>query len=187
MLFPKAYVPFLLVILVFIQCTKPKVHYLRPILSVTPESRELFGCRINGKPFAPMAVDSSSMGRCVYHQVYNGEAGYRFEITGNRHESACGFFSLSIILDSVEVRRGQGYELGSPGAKKNFAKYFIVRDCSQGSEEIYTSDEIPGILIITKFDENKKIVHGTFDFKMKDANGNLYRISDGIFDRHFAN
>jgi hypothetical protein len=182
-----AYSPFLLLIPVFIQCTKPTVHYLRPIALVTPESRELFGCRVNGKPFSPLATDSASLGSCTNYNVYNHTSGFRFEITANRHESACRFFSLSIVLDSVEVRRGQAYALGSPGIKRNYARYTLLSDCSQSSQELYTSDDLPGTLMITRYDTFKKVVHGTFDFKVKDHQGNLYRISDGIFDRHFKN
>ena len=188
LLLRKAYVPFLLLVVpVFMRCTKPKIHYLRPIVLATPDSRELFGCRINGNPFSPQATDSASMGSCTNRKVYNNASGYRFEITANRHESACRFFSLSIVLDSVEVRRGQAYALGSPGAKKNYARYSFISDCSQGSKELYTADDLPGIVVITKYDTLKKVVHGTFDFKIKDHLGNIYRISDGIFDRHFKN
>src|ERR1700755_890135 len=117
---------FLLVALIpFLQCTKPTIHYLRPIVLVTPDSRELFGCRINGIPYSPQASDSASLRTCYYTQVYSGDSGYVFSITGNRFETACEFFSVTIMLDSSYLRRGKAYRLGTPGAGKNYGAYFM--------------------------------------------------------------
>lgn len=187
MLFSKAYLLLFLLVLVFSQCTKPTVHYLRPIPMVTFDSRELFGCRINGEPYSPQAADSASLGSCSYYPTYEGDQGFRFQINGDRHEASCRFFSLGIILDSIELRAGASYVLGSPGVRKNYGKYLLVTECSQPAVELLTSDDVPGIVTITSYDRTKKIIRGVFDFKVKDPDGNLYRISDGVFDRHYTN
>lgn len=173
-------------LLLFAQCTKPTIHYLRPTILITPDSRELFGCRINGKPFEPLAKDSATMGNCNYTaEVYRGDSGAVFQIKGNRFEQTCGFYTVGITLDSVYLRRGETYILGSPGLKKHYGSYTINTDCSQTAEELFTSDDTPGIITITKFDQNKKVITGTFDFKVKDKNGYVYRMSDGVFDRYY--
>lgn len=166
-------------------CTKPKVHYLQPVVSVTPDSRELFGCRINGRPYSPEALDSSSLGGCTYTQFYADRTGKVFQIFGDRHETGCRFFSLGIMLDSIELKVGTRYVLGTPGTKKNYGWYFITDECGEPRSELYTSDDLYGEVIIDMFDPVRKIVRGSFGFHMKDKDGNIYRVSDGIFDRHY--
>jgi hypothetical protein len=172
--------------LVLAGCTKPKVHNLRPIVMVTAESRELFGCRINGKPFSPMASDSALLGNCTYARTYDGEQGFTFQISGNRQESHCEFASVTITLDSIELKADTVYKLGTPGVRKNFAEYFVIKDCALTGKSLYTSDDLYGELTITRLDTFKKVVNGSFDFKMRDENGNIIRMSDGIFDKHYT-
>lgn len=178
---------YFLVAMSFVHCTKPTIHDLHPIVLFTPESREFFGCRINGKSYSPKAADSASLGSCSYNIAYAGNSGGVFNINGDHHESACRFFSLGITLDSIALENGKTFRLGSPGPKKNYGWYAFYTACSQQMVKIYTSDELEGEVTITRFDPDKRIVTGTFDFRLKDANGNLYRVSDGIFDRHFKN
>ena len=101
--------------LFFMHCTKRKVHDLHPRPQSTFESREIVECLINGRTFRPMAIDSASMGSCTYRQAYTGDAGYIFELTSNMHESPCVFSSITIYLDSIELRQGIYYSLGTPG------------------------------------------------------------------------
>jgi hypothetical protein len=167
-------------------CTKPTVHYLRPVVLVSPDSREFFGCRINGHPFSPVAPDSSALGSCTYTPYYRGDSGWVFKISGNRHEEDCAHYTVSITLDSVHLEVGKTYHLGSPGPKKNYGSYAFVPGCSRQKVELFSFDERPGIITITKLDRNKKIVTGTFDFRVRDQNGFIFRMSDGAFDRHYG-
>ena len=169
----------------FPQCTKPKIHYLRPVVTVTPDSRELFLCRINGMSYSPEALDSASLGGCTYSEVYSGESRWVFQIYADRHETGCRFFTVGIMLDSIVLKERTRYVLGTPGKKKNYGWYFRTTECGQPREEIYTSDDLYGEIFIDRFDPVRKIVTGTFDFNSKDKNGNIYRVSDGVFDRHF--
>ena len=178
---------FLLLLTVVFGCRKPPVHYLRPIANNTRDSREVFGCRINGIPFIPLATDSASMGTCTYRKTYNDGEGFVFRINGDRHESACEFSSITIVLDSIQLAEGMMYPLGSPGNRKNYAIYFIVKECADTGEEIFTTDDLFGYLRVDRINIEKQIVTGTFDFKVRDKNGNLYRMSDGVFDRHYTN
>lgn len=177
----------LLVLSAFTRCTKPAVHYLRPIPMITRDSRELFGCRINGIPFSPLATDSSSLGTCTYRKAYDTKEGFIFRINGDRHESACAFSSVTIVLDSIGLEEGKTYTLGSPGAKKNYAVYFIVKECGNTGEQMTTADDLYGYVKIDRVNHEKQIVTGSFDFNVRDENGNLFRMSDGVFDRHYTN
>jgi hypothetical protein len=153
---------------------------------VTAESRELFGCRINGKPFSPMAPDSALLGSCTYARTYHGEQGFTFQLSGNVHEANCEFASVTITLDSIELEADKVYKLGTAGARKNYAEYFVIKGCGLTGTSLYTSDDLYGELRITRFDSFKKVVNGSFDFKMRDENGNIIRMSDGTFERHYT-
>lgn len=167
-------------------CTKPKVHVLRPIALISPDSRELFGCRINGKPFSPAATDSASLGNCTYLRTYEGSAGFTFQISANQHENSCRFSNITITLDSIELKQDKTYRLGTPGLRKNYASYLVVGGCGESGKTIYTADDLYGEVTITRLDVHKGIANGTFDFKMRDEFGNIIRMSDGIFDRHYT-
>jgi len=165
-------------------CTKPKVHELRPIEYVTFDSRESFGCRVNGRLFSPKAADSSLMGDCSYRVTY-ADASRVFQITANRSEADCRYISITITLDSVDFSNVTRYRLGSPGLKKNYAQYSFIRHCSADKVDIFTSDDIFGVVVITRYDPQKKIVRGTFEFSLRAPDGFMYNVSDGVFDRHY--
>jgi hypothetical protein len=173
--------------LIFFACTKPHIHKLTTANTDTPESRELFGCRVNGIVFNPHSIGQTSLGICYYIPVYTGDAGKVFQISGDRQESVCRNFSVSITLDSIQLQEGKTYVLGNNGDQKKFGKYLILKDCTAPPIELFTSDNDPGEITITRFVPEKGIVRGTFAFVVRDDNGNVYRISDGIFDRHFIN
>lgn len=167
-------------------CTKPPVHHLPPLTTFTPESRELFGCRINGKVFNPRAADSSLLGDCEYKPVYAGASGRVLRVHAIRHESECASVIISFTLDSVRLEEGATYFLGTKAAYKHHGAYSVMTGCSTSPVELLTRDGDYGIVTITKFDPDKKVVTGVFDFKVRDALGNVYRISDGVFDRHYS-
>ncbi|MBO0329558.1 hypothetical protein [[Muricauda] lutisoli] len=48
-----------------------------------------------------------------------------------------------------------------------------------------TSDETPGLLTITRFDLQEFIVSGTFEFAVKDKEGNTLNFTEGRFDLKF--
>jgi hypothetical protein len=176
----------LLIAVILSGCTKPIIHNLPSLVTETPESREFFGCRINGIPYSPASAQSVQ-GRCYYGSVYSGDMGWVFQINGDRRESDCKTFSVGITLDSTVLKQGKTYSLGKEGLQKNFGSYFITAGCWEQRVELYSNDSIPGQVTITEYDPDKRVVTGTFSFVVLDKFGNVYRISDGIFDRHYIN
>lgn len=168
-------------------CTKGKVHDFFPRPATTHEVREFFGCRINGLSFIPKASSESLLGNCTYKNVYGNPSGWTFQITSNRQESACRTISVSITLDSIELQEGKTYLLGTEGSKKNYAMYSIIPDCLQDKLELYTKDDKPGQITISKYDVDRGFVSGTFFYSVQDANGKVYRVSEGIFDKRLTN
>jgi Family of unknown function (DUF6252) len=168
-------------------CTKT-VHYRPRNIIDTIANREVFACRINGVPYVPKSASKELMGSCIFRTVYTGAAGSYLEVNGYRHGLECKTFSVSITLDSIQVHEGSTYILGSKGTKKNYGTYFFMNTCTNnGTVELYTTDENPGQLTITRFDPAEQFITGTFSFQVRDKqSGRLYNISDGDFKRRFT-
>lgn len=172
------------IMVLFTACTKT-VHDRRSLATVTPESREYFGCRINGRGFVSEASRNNVSGFCTYRIEYDKTGGRIFQLFSDKFESNCKSSTVGITLDSAELVVGKRYNLGSKGAKKNYGTFFIVPDCAQGRIEFNTTEGTNNYVIIKKFDPIKKVVTGIFNFIVSDEQGNSYQITDGIFDRHF--
>jgi hypothetical protein len=187
----KQFHPYLLLFLSFIilvctTCTKT-VYDRRSRSTQTPESREFFGCRVNGMPFLSEASTGDVQGSCTYVTKYKDDYGV-FQIYSDRSGTDCRSYTVGITLDSVQLEEGKTYFMGTQGSKKKFGSYFFTPGCAQSRVDVYTNDTIrPAQITITKFDPIKKVIMGTFYFVVSDDKGNEFRISDGIFDRHYTN
>lgn len=165
-------------------CTKT-IHDRRSRVTVTPESREFFGCRVNGIDFVSEASTGNVSGFCTYMITYEKTAGYTFELFSDKSETICKTSTVGITLDSVQLVEGKRYDLGSRGDKKNYGTYILVPECFHEKIEMNTVDGLDNYVIIQTLDTVKKVVTGIFNFSVSDAQGNTYQITDGIFDRHY--
>ncbi len=165
-------------------CTKT-VHDRRSRVTVTPDSREYFGCRVNGGDFVSEASTGNVSGFCSYMIKYEKTGGYTFQLFSDKFETSCKNSTVGITLDCVELVVDKRYDLGSKGEKKNYGTYFLVPDCFNDRIEMNTTEGTNNYVIIKKFDPVKKIVTGIFNFTVSDNQGNTYQITDGIFDRHY--
>lgn len=167
-------------------CTKTIVHDRRRNVTDSPESREFFGVLVNGRGFVSEAATNNVSGYCTYTLNYPGEAGHTFKIFSDYRVDDCGSITVGIVLDSVELRPGATYTLGTPGVKKFSGTYMNV-PCAQSRVDLFTNDSVrPAQLMIKRVDTVKHIVTGTFTFVVEDEFGTQYQISDGTFDRHYT-
>ena len=173
------------VIVFFLTGCRKTVNYNRqPVVTITPESREYFGCRINGRSFISEARTNNVKGSCSYVRTYSDNS-HTFTIISQKFDSNCGSATITITLDSVQLAAGQAYVLGKKAPRSNYATYQFVPGCNQGAVEVSTSDEFKGMVNISSIDFTKKVIKATFHFSTKDATGKDYSIADGYFDRHF--
>jgi hypothetical protein len=153
-----------------ISCTKdstPKdpVDTLPPI---TQTGEDTFACLINGKPFF------SSKGERGANYSFGTLTIFGF----NRSDTG-------IILTGLEIVGGvtEGeYSLGLRSSGKYSALYLIRGGIDLRTE---TLNEHLGIITITRFDLKEFIVSGTFEFSVKDNDGNTLNFTDGRFDLKF--
>jgi hypothetical protein len=173
----------LLFIFLFISCNKT-IHDRRPKETDTPESREYFGCRVNGADFVSEARTGNVSGACRYTPTYDSVS--VFHIVSNQLGPDCSTATIEIVLDSVQLKEGKSYFLGAPGKKKNYATYSIISGCSEPVSEYATTDDTFGVVRIRKFNPDLRVVSATFFFTVMNADGDGVQIADGYFDRHFT-
>jgi hypothetical protein len=167
-------------------CTKTIVHDRRRNVTDSPESREFFAVLVNGRGFVSEAATNNVSGYCTYSSNYAGKAGHTFKIFSDYRIDDCGSITVGIVLDSVELRPGMTYTLGTPGAKK-FSGAYLSAPCSQSRVDLFTNDSVrPAHIMIKRVDTVKHVVTGTFTFVVQDEFGTQYQISDGTFDRHYT-
>jgi len=140
---------------------------------ITQTGENTFACLINGKPFF-----SSSDRRASYTFA---DGAYTFGVSGSRHDDI-GLRTVSIQGIDVEPLAEGTYILKSEISGNFSAIYIIGRGLVLDTG---TTDKTPGLLTITRFDLQEFIVSGTFEFSVKDGDGNTLNFTDGRFDLKF--
>ena len=136
-----------------------------------------FGCLINGEPF----VDISGRFNCFY-QLVDGK--YYFAIGAEDNDRLPQNIYLS--LNALELKEGKLYNLNLDIENSAYAGAgftFSIGD----SFGVYTNSQNTGEMKITKFDLEKRIVSGTFSFKLEHPKtGEIVKITNGRFDSLFT-
>jgi len=141
---------------------------------ITQTGENTFACLINGKPFF------SSSDRRAFYTFADGA--YTLGISGSRTDGI-GLRSINLVaLDIVQGVTEGSFPLSTRASDGYSARYTIGGGLTLDTG---TKDENPGILTITRFDLEEFIVSGTFDFSVKDEEGNTLNFTDGRFDLKF--
>ena len=141
---------------------------------ITQTGENTFACLINGKPFF------SSSDRRAFYTFADGA--YTLGISGSRTDD---IGLRSILLAGIDIEEGVQpgtYPLKSEKSGNFDATYLIDGGVTL---KVSTTDNVPGQLIITRFDLEEFIVSGTFEFSVKDEEGNTLNFTDGRFDLKF--
>ena len=141
---------------------------------ITQTGENTFACLINGKPFF------SSSGRRASYTFADGA--YTLSISGWRNDD---IGLRSILLSCLDINGGVkegAFPLTTRISDGYSARYTIGGGLTLDTG---TKDENPGLLTITRFDLEEFIVSGTFEFSVKDEEGNTLNFTDGRFDLKF--
>ncbi|MFN3136971.1 MAG: DUF6252 family protein [Allomuricauda sp.] len=153
------------------EAPKDPVDSLPPI---TQTGENTFACLINGKPFF------SSRERRAFYTVADGA--YTLGISGSRTDDM-GLRSINLVaLDIINGVTEGSFPLTARASNGFSARYTIGGGITLDTG---TTDETPGLLTITRFDLEEFIVSGTFEFSVKDDEGNTLNFTDGRFDLKF--
>lgn len=164
-------------------CTKT-VHDRRPTATNTPESREYFGFVLNGRHYISEASTNNVSGTCTFTSI--STSAITFKIESSHSAPNCVGGTISITLDSVELKEGETYVLGTPGARKNYLTCFFANQCSKPAVELATKDNLFGFIKIKKYRPDIKVIQGVFSCIVTNGKDVTYQIADGYFDRHYT-
>ena len=141
---------------------------------ITQTGENTFACLVNGKPFF------SSRERRAFYTFADGA--YTLGISGSRTDDI-GLRSVNLVaLDIVEGVTEGSFPLTTRASNGYSARYTVGGGLTLDTG---TTDNTPGVLKITRFDLQEFIVSGTFEFSVKDNDGNTLNFTEGRFDLKF--
>lgn len=150
----------------------------------TQTGARTFGALVNGEAFIPSG--SALAGPYLQCNYIYMNGGYYFLLMGSTNDSNHNVQRISLFTNSLAVKEGQILKLNSSTeiGKAGGERLLIT---GYGNENSYkTNANVTGELHITKLDEIKQIVSGTFFFDAINASGDKAHVTDGRFDMQYT-
>ncbi|MBZ9631725.1 hypothetical protein LB465_13125 [Salegentibacter sp. LM13S] len=166
-----------LILILSISCSKDESceNPIECLPAKTTTGEGTFGCLVNGKAF----VEKNNYFNCYYQFV---DDGFYFSLSAEDENQIIS----QIIIGSVKskIEEGEKYNLSENSEGNHYG------ECSVNLNEHYdvtTKSGGFGFLEITKFDEEKRIVSGIFEFDIiNPETGEIIKIREGRFDTLFT-
>lgn len=158
---------------------QPPTNPIDLLPPATQTGAQTFGCLINGEVFIPPRFGNNAP-RAFYQFV---DGGYTLSVYGSI-SGGPNLKSINIGAIDVPPISETNYQLKSEESGNFIGKYNI------GGGIVFqgiTSDDMPGNLTITNFDEDNFIISGIFEFIVLDNDGNEINITNGRFDMNYTN
>ena len=168
-------------LILIIECKKSNNNSLPPETQV---GNNTFGCLVNGKVFRPKGGGLSPNYSCYYQQIYPGNTGFYFHVSGSDLSNSSIAYDVNINCDSVRISENQTYTLSNTQKGNSVGAYLIVTLAK--NNEYTTNVTLTGQLIVKKFDEINHIASGTFWFNAVNTLGDTVKITDGRFDMKYT-
>lgn len=93
-------------------------------------------------------------------------------------------YGISINTNALALVQGQSYDLKSYGLSNTaYASYTYYHDYSLDN---YKTNTLTGKLTITKLDQTKQIISGTFYYNAVSSKGDTVHVTDGRFDMQYT-
>ena len=162
---------------------------------LTTKGLNTFGCLVNGKVLVPeeLLTDLGPPYACSYVYSYPGTSTpFGFLVGGTDKSSPCDWTSVTIDLDSVDLKSGDSLALtdwrDSTRAflGKKYGSCMIVTACP-GWTDYYTTNTVSGEATIVFMDPVNQIASGTFWFDAINVPGDTVHVREGRFDMHYTN
>ena len=158
--------------------TKKPIDLLPP---ATQTGEQTFGCLINGEAFVPPTFGNNAPS--AFYQFVDGN--YFLGISASINSSPLK--SIGVSSDAISIQEDMSYQFTNENGDNAafFARYLL----GGGIYAEYTTNTIyNGSITITKFDVNKFIISGIFNFKAEEINnGETVQITEGRFDLNYTN
>lgn len=147
--------------------------------NATEEGRNVFGCKINGKPWVPYGETGFQAIKPITggFNLLGENPGVRRIWIRTRSKD-----KQEIQLHIKDVRIGE-YILNEDTQILPIALFAINYGMYQTGNSTYTtSSKYTGKVNITKADTVTGVLAGTFEFTVGNSNGTTFKITDGRFD-----
>ena len=172
---------FTVVLFLFSSCSK-KEDCDDPIdclPAITQTGANTAGSLVNGKVLVPggQGINTGSVLKAIYNYLSDDDSVFGLSIINLDGE---GNKMLQITLRNEKLVEGATYELSSPESNQTGS----YNDLHMGG--FVTNQKNTGELFISKIDEERQIVSGTFWFDAEETrSGEIVRIRNGRFDVHY--
>lgn len=165
------------------RCKKDEVKPIDELPAATQEGKNTFGCLVNGEAFLPEgSAFSYPKLQCFYQYIDDSFGkGYFFGLNA-KNKSSNSLKGIDILTREMEIQEGKVYQLTTYG----------IKGAAQGTYNIGIDDKywikppLTGELHITRLDEVKQIVSGTFWFDAMNDKGEKVEVREGRFDMIFT-
>jgi hypothetical protein len=176
----------LLAALLLAGCRKSNVDPIDQLPPATQEGKFTFGCLVNGKAYLPKGAGLGGPVLSAYYQHLNTSTaqGYFFNVAAKR-DNKNSKEGIAINGNGLALKEGEKYVLrNSPDEGEIFAEYVIFLDGHMNAFE--TRGPFQGELHITRFDQDRQIVAGTFWFDAVNDRGEKVEVRQGRFDMLYS-
>jgi hypothetical protein len=162
-----------------IQCSKDKLP------PETQDGNNTIGCLVNGQVFKPKGSFLSSGYQCYYQQLFAGDSGLVFLVSGADLSNSSNIKGISIGISGVKITQGLQIPL-TDGTQIGNGRGQYIGGNVQYEYIYYTTKILTGMMYIKKFDEINNIAAGTFWFTAVNSFGDTARVTEGRFDVKFT-
>ena len=162
-----------------IQCSKDKLP------PETQVGANTIGCLVNGQIFTPKKSFLSSGYQCYYQQLFAGDSGLVFLVSGADLSNSSNIKDISIGISGVKIKQGLQIPL-TDGTQIGNGRGQYTGGNVQYEYIYYTTKILTGMMYIKKFDEINNIAAGTFWFTAVNSFGDTARVTEGRFDVEFT-
>ncbi|WP_147448312.1 hypothetical protein [Dokdonia sinensis] len=146
---------------------------------ITQTGEQTLGCLINGEPWVPSGFGNSAP-RAFYQFV---DGAFTLGISGSMitDEKLVG---LNIGALEIQELNEEEYALVEFEPANFFGRISIDGGLIFTAS---TNSSLPGKLTISHFDQENFIISGSFEFTVRDEEGETYEITEGRFDLNYTN
>lgn len=162
------------------QCKKSDPDPAKPedqLPPATQTGQHTFGCLLNGQPWTP----SGYVGHPNFITTYDaGYAGGNLTIRVNRTIPADGI-NQTLLIGGTSITKAGTYNFSNNGPAGAYYNSGVAGNCH---EYYYTNPGflMTGQLTVTRLDQQKGIVAGTFDFNLWQPGCDTVKVTKGRFD-----
>jgi hypothetical protein len=165
---------FTIAALLVLSCRKKNSQKEAELPPETQTGAYTFGCKVDGKVFVPKDGRGKPGLFAQYVNLGNGPGGGWYLNIPAINWKDSPIEGISITTDSLLLIEGRNYNFKN---MKGSVQAFYSKTI-----EYQKRDNESGSLHITKFDQSKRILSGTFSFVGTSSNGEKVNVTDGRFD-----